>query len=93
MKIGARQFADQIAPDALLRLHQLVGANGDGGELLRRRQALGAERIDPGADLAAQPGNAHHVEFIEIVARNRQKAQPFEQRMRAVSRPPRARDR
>ena len=89
VEIDARQLLDQRAPDPLLRLHQLVGAFGDGGELLRRGQAFGAERFDAGAHLAAQAGDAHHEEFIEVVARDRQEAQPFEQRMgRCWSLPP-----
>ena len=86
VEIGARQFTHQIAPDTLLRLHQFFGMDGDGGKLLCRCHALGRQRFDAGAHLTAQPGDPHHVEFIEVVPRNRQEAQPFEQRMGTVCR-------
>ena len=40
--------------------------------------------VDAGVDLAAQARDADHVEFVEVVGRDRQEAQPLEQRMAAV---------
>src|SRR4030095_16059193 len=36
------------------------------------------------AHLPLEAGDAHHIELIEVVRRDRQKAQPLEQRMRRV---------
>ena len=69
----------------LLVAHQLAAAPGDGGQLLGRRQAVGAGDGDAGPDLAAQAGDAHHVEFVEVVGGDRQEAQPLEQRVVRVA--------
>src|SRR5579859_2687426 len=53
-------------------------------ELLHRQQPVLARRLDPGIDLAAQARHAHHVEFVEIVRRDRQEPQPLEQRVALV---------
>ena len=42
------------------------------------------ERLDAGEKLAFEPGDPHHVELVEIVRRDRQKAQPLEQRMARI---------
>ena len=53
-------------------------------ELLRRGQAVLAQRLDAGEVLAFEPGDPDHVEFVEIAGRDRQEAQPLEQRMPLV---------
>ena len=77
----------QVAPHRLLAVHQRVG-------LARRSRRAAAPAVSPSAErrldllelLALQPGDADHEEFVEIVARDRQEAQPLEQRMRGVAR-------
>ena len=44
------------------------------------------ERGDAGIDHALQAGDAHHVEFVEVRRRDRQKAQALQQRMAQVLR-------
>ena len=55
-------------------------------ELLLRRQPVLRRRRDAGADLAAQAGDAHHEELVEVVRRDRQEAELLEERMVAVRR-------
>ena len=40
--------------------------------------------VDAGEHLAFEAGDADHVEFVEVVGRDRQEAQPLEQRMARV---------
>ena len=81
---GLGELAAQRDPGHLLIGHQPAGPPADGIELLGRRQSVLARRLDPGQQLASEPGNPHHVEFVEIVCRDRQEAQPLEQRVAAV---------
>ena len=46
----------------------------------------GLSDADPLAHLALQAGDPDHEEFVEIVGRNREKPDPFQQRMSLVSR-------
>ncbi len=68
----------------LLVVHQLAGADVDRLELLGRGQAVLARRHDAGEDMAFEAGDAHHVEFVEVVRRDRQKAQPLQQGMPCI---------
>ncbi len=77
-------FAFERGPGLLLILHQLAGATVDGGELLRRGQPVLARSRDAGLHLALQAGDPHHVEFVQIVRRNRQEAQPLQQRIARI---------
>ena len=49
-----------------------------------RRQAVRAARGDAGAHLALEAGDAHHEELVEVVGRDRQEAQPLQQRVVGV---------
>ena len=71
----------QHAPRHLLVAHQLAGALVDRRELLRRGQAVLAGRRDAGEHLALEAGHPDHEELVQIVRRDRQEAQPLEQRM------------
>ena len=82
---ASAQLVAQLAPARLLVAHQLAGALRDRVELLRRRQAVLARRGDAGEHLAFQAGDADHVELVEIAGRDRQEAQPLEQRMGLVA--------
>ena len=72
------QFQAQRLPAGLLIIHQLADHGVDLGELLRRRQPVGARRLDAHADLRLQPGDADHVELVQIAGRNRQEPDPFQ---------------
>ena len=62
---------------------------GNRVELLRRRSfRRRLQFLDALQLLALQSGDADHEEFVEIGSRNRQEAQPFEQRMAGWSPPP-----
>ena len=78
---AARASASQVD---LLVLHQRAGALVDRLELLRRGQPVLAQRLDAGEMLAFEPGHPHHVELVEVARRDRQEAQPLEQRMAPV---------
>ncbi len=78
---GRAQLAAQTAIAFLLGMHHRADLFLHGSQLLRRDQPVFARRLDTGADLAAQSRDAHHVEFIEVIGRDRQEAQPLEQRM------------
>src|SRR5262249_14309191 len=53
-------------------------------ELLRRGHAILAWADDAGQHVAFEAGDAHHVELVEIARRDRQEAQPFQERMALV---------
>ena len=73
-------------PDLLLAGGQRVGLGGDRGELLGRGQAVGRRFLDAEQLLALEAGDADHEEFVEIVARDGEEAQPLEQGMGRVAR-------
>ena len=81
---GLGKLGAQRHPGHLLRFHQRAGALVDRFELLPRGQPVLAQRLDAGEALAFEAGDAHHVELVEIARRDRQKAQPFQQRMARV---------
>jgi hypothetical protein len=78
------QFAAQGQPVLGLGLHQLGGGGVDLGQLIVGRQAVLADHPHALAHLPLQAGEAHHVEFVEVVGRDRQEAQPLHQRMARV---------
>ena len=80
----AAQFLEQVHPHFLLHRHQLAGTAIDRDERLSRREPILRRRGDTRGDLAFQPGDAHHVELVEVRRGNRQEAQAFEQRMARV---------
>ena len=81
---GLAELSAQAHPGDLLIRHQLAGSLPDRLELLGGRQPVLAHGLDAGEILAFEPGHPHHIEFVEIVRRDRQEAQPFEQRMAQV---------
>ncbi|PAV67574.1 hypothetical protein WR25_22199 [Diploscapter pachys] len=76
----------QVAPHRLLARHQRIGLRGDRGELLCWRQTIGRAAIDVFQLLPLEASHAHHEEFVEVGARDRQEAQPLQQGMRSVAR-------
>ena len=71
----ALDLGAKIAPAPKLLARQQRDELGDLGELFGRREAILGAGGHAGAHLPAQAGDAHHEEFIEIIGRNRQKAQ------------------
>ena len=56
------------------------------GQLFGRRQPVVRDRPDAGAVLGHQTGDAHDVEFVDVGGRDRQEAQPLQQRMMGIGR-------
>ena len=81
---GLGELAAQRQPGHLLGFHQGPGALVDRLELLRRGEAVLAQRLDAGEVLAFEPGHPDHVEFVEVARRDRQEAQPLQQRMARI---------
>ena len=75
----------QVVPTGLLILQQLFGADRDGGHLLARGHAVLAGGHDAQRDLRLKAGDADHVELVQIVGRDRQEAEAFQQRVVRVS--------
>ena len=90
--LGGEQAA-QVRQDPLLRILELAHLGVDRGELLRRRLAVDRDVADAAAHLPGEPGDADHHELVEVAARDRQEAQPLEQRVGGVGRLRRARAR
>ena len=80
------ELGAQRAPALLLRGDEFGDPRADALELLGGREAVVGELRHAGEHLADQAGDADHEEFVEIVGRDRQEAQPLEQRMIAVVR-------
>ena len=69
------EFAAQFAPALLLRGDQFGDPRADPLELFGRREAVVGLLGHLRQHLADQAGDAHHEEFVEIVGRDREKAQ------------------
>ena len=82
---GPAQFLLQVGPDFLLAGHQGRGALADGDELLGRGHAVVAEQRRAGLQHVDQAGHPDHVEFVEVVGRDRQEAHALEQRLALVA--------
>ncbi len=76
----------QVAPAAQLLQRQFADPVADQRQLLGRGQPVLGRRFDPGAQLPAQAGDAHHEEFVEIIGGNGNEAHPLQQGMRFVRR-------
>lgn len=78
---GFGQQISEVSPGFLLPPHKLQHFFVDFGQLLRRRPAIDGNLLDLTAQLACQTGDPDGQEFIEITARDREEAKPFEQRV------------
>ena len=74
----------KVGPDIVLAGDQLVGFGGDRGELLRGGQPVGRAFLDAERLVGLEAGDPDHEEFVEIAGRDRQEAEPLEQRMRGL---------
>ena len=75
------QVLAQRAQARLLVGREAADRLADAHELLGRRQPVRALLDDALAHLVLQAGDAHHEEFVEVVGRDRQEAQPLQHRM------------
>ena len=67
-----------LLEDARLLRHHLAHALVDAVEQLRRRHAIASHLSEPGRHLPADAGDAHHVEFVQVRADDREKLQPLQ---------------
>ena len=87
-----------VDPDALLvqlRAHlveehlrvrdgQRLRPRGDAGQLLARGEPVRAAHLQAGLVAALQPGDADHVELVEVAREDRQELGPLQQRLAGV---------
>ena len=78
-----QQFA-QVFKTVLLPVFKLENLFANGVQLLARAEPVNAGRLDAALDLSFETGDPDSGEFIEIAGRNRQKAQPLQQRITFV---------
>jgi hypothetical protein len=79
----AEHFLEQD-PLGLLRHDQFLGVLRDRVELLGRGTPVHRQILDSLELLPLQARDPGHEEFVEVGSRDRQEAQPFEQRMRRI---------
>ena len=72
-------------PNALLVGDQLSRHFVHAPDLFGRRQTVIARGGDAGADHPFQTGDPHHVEFVEVRGRDREKFQSLEQRVTVIA--------
>ena len=71
--------ADVLLEEGGLAGGELLGAAGDLGQDLVGVQAGGANRGDTGLDAAHEPGDAHHVELVQVGGEDRQEPGALQQ--------------
>ena len=79
------EFAAQLRPCGVLVADQSAGPPLDLAKLLRRCQAIDAGRRHAGIDLRLESGDPDHLELVEVVRRDRQETQTFQEWMAAVA--------
>src|SRR5262245_46970373 len=77
---------DLFEQAAHLHFEQRAQAFRDKPQLRRRRKPVGREQQRIGVELFLQARNADHKKLIEVGRKDREKFQPFEQRLRRVER-------
>ncbi len=75
------QIVLQLAPQPDLLLGEFGNPRADQRQLFGRGQAVVRERLDAAAQLAADARDPDHEEFVEVIGRDRDEADPLEQRM------------
>ena len=80
------QHLAKLAPALLLVARKRADGVADTRELFGWREPVWALEGEAGAQLSLEAGNADHEKLIEIVGRNRQEPNTFEQRMGFVGR-------
>ena len=83
--VFAVKLGFQVMPAALLIGHQAVGGGADGDHLLLRGEAVFREGRHVGVELALHPGDANHIELVEVGRGYGQETDPLEQRMRLIA--------
>jgi len=79
-----REQALQVSPGILLDRFEFENFLVDRRKLGRWCQAVDRDLLDLAAHLPGKAGDADHQEFVEIAARDREEAQPFEQGVASV---------
>ncbi len=80
------QRVQEGSPALLLVGHQHVGLLIDRHKLLGGRAAVQAPLRHAPGHLGLQTGDTHHVELVQVAGRDRQEAQPLQNRMQGVER-------
>ena len=80
------QLFAQRQPAVVLFVHELLGQIVDLLQLLCSGQPILRHFHDALIDLTDQTGSAHHVEFIQVAAGDRQEANAFQQRVIGIAR-------
>src|SRR4029450_6112666 len=75
---------EDVDEEAMLLVHELAHPRSDGGHDLDGGEAVGSDRVIPAPDEALEPGHPHHVELVEVGAKNGEELDPLEQRDRLV---------
>ena len=75
---------DVVAEAAGVPVDELADALGQRGEHVARRQAVGGGDLQAHVGPPLQPGDAHHVELVEVAGEDREELQPLQQRLRRV---------
>ncbi len=79
------QRGQHIAGEAMPQpLHQFLGAHRDPFQLLGDRHPVRARHPQTHLRPAFEPGDAHHVELVEVGGEDRQELHPLEQRLVGV---------
>ena len=76
----------ELRPDFVLARHQAVDVDADRGELLRDGESVDRAFFNADQLVRLQASHPNHEEFVEVVGRDRQEAQPLEQRVAGIGR-------
>ena len=73
-------WLDVLGEDGRLALHEVVRLRADGAQLGRGVETVGRRAAHPGEELLLEPGHAHLVELVEVLAEDREELGAFEER-------------
>ena len=76
--------AHLVEEDLRVRDGQRLRPRGDAGQLLARGEPVRAAHLQAGLVAALQPGDADHVELVEVAREDRQELGPLQQRLAGV---------
>ena len=80
--LASQQRTQHVIPAARDFVQHGLGSGAHHRQTLARREAVRCDYFVPGSPLACQRGHTHHEKLVEIVRRNGQKLDAFEQRVR-----------
>ena len=76
--------AHLVEEDLRVRDGQRLRPRGDAGQLLARGEPVRAAHLQAGLVAALQPGDADHVELVQVAREDRQELGPLQQRLAGV---------